>query len=268
MENKEPKKLLPLESLQEIGQSRVAMSTEASIPKSKEKSKGKGEKEESTELAELLLYKSCRQVFKRIRDKKKKAYDDVKCSWDKPQTMKKDLMKDTEFWDAWKKQSNIYEMNSRERNSRPTIDRIESNTSKGGHYIPGNIRMLSYLENAHNAKVKECMAFFINDNMVEKFVRFSSNKEALTILDLPNEYLCNVVRNSGQMFDIGNEYTLLIRTVSRKLKNEDKLIHNAIYSKKTYIEEFKTGKVDLIATERLSFQFPGIWLEAKSGETN
>lgn len=258
VENKETKKLLTSDSLQKIDHSRVEVSTEESISKSKGISKRK-ETRTGEQLAELLLYKSCSQVFKRIKDKKKKAYNDVKCSWDKPLAMKQALMRNNEFWDAWKKQSSIYESNCKELKFRPTIDRIESDPCKGGHYTANNIRVLSYLENSTNANMKECVVFFFKNAKIEKFVRFPSIKEALITLDVSYKYFLHSVINTGKFYDMGNGYTVILQTVSGQLKAKENKVQNAEVTNKTYIVDFETGNEYLIKVERLSFQSPSIW---------
>lgn len=213
------------------------------------------------ELAEHLLHKSCIRVMERVRDEEKVAYKGVKCEWDKPWKMKEELMKRNDFWDKWVMLTEIYEDNGRLLKLRPTIDRIESNVEKGGHYIMGNLQVLSYSENTFKAKSIKCKVIFIKNLKVVKVTSYESIKDIMKELEIPAYNTLNIIINSGEIYNVGNGYTILIQTLDGMLKKQESPVYKAVVNKQTILVDYLTNKEYIIKNEFINFDSYGIWFE-------
>lgn len=213
------------------------------------------------EFAEYLLHRSCIRVLERVRDDKNEVYKGVKCSWDKPLKMKEDLMKQIDFWENWIKQSKIYEESGKTANLRPTIDRIESNVEKGGHYIITNLQVLSHSENTIKAKSIKCKVIFIKNLEVVKITEYESTKDVMKELKIPAYNTINILKDSGKIQCIGNGYSVLIQTLDGRMKNQEFPIYKAVSNKQTILVDYQTGKEYIIKSEQLNFESYGIWFK-------
>lgn len=131
------------------------------------------------QLAEYLLHKSCIRALERVKRKWYKTYQGVKCQWKKPVEMKKDLMNNKLFWEAWIKQSNVYENNERKLSIRPSLDRIESNVGNEGHYYMENMQVLSFGDNSIKASAIKCKVFFIKNMRIVRVTDFDAIQDVM-----------------------------------------------------------------------------------------
>jgi hypothetical protein len=223
------------------------------------KSKGRFYSLTGHELAEDLLHKSCESVLDRVRGNKKEAYKGVECSWNKPLKMKEDLKKNSVFWEKWIEKSKIYEENGRELKLRPTIDRIESDSTKGGHYIMENLQVLSYGENTFKANAVKCNVIFIKNLRIVKIADYQSIKAVMMELEIPGYNTINIIKNSGVIHNIGNGYSILLQTTNGELKTDDSPLYKAVYTKQKILVDFVTGKEIIIETNQNNYLSYGIW---------
>lgn len=230
-----------------------------------EKNKNKMKNLTATELAEHLLHRSCMRVLERVRSDKKEAYKGVKCDWKKPLEMKRDLMNNNEFWGEWIEQSKIYEESGKSPNLRPTIDRIESDVKKGGHYIMRNLQVLSHGENTFKAKSVKCKVIFIKDLKFVKITDYESMKDVMKELNIPAYSTINFFKDSGKIHNIGNGYSILIQTPDGMLKKQDSSLYKAVFTKRKILINYVTGKEYIINNEQYSFDSYGIWLNESQG---
>lgn len=225
-----------------------------------EKSKSRIENLTGSELAENLLHKSCIRAIERVKRNEKEAYKGVKCDWTKPKKMKIDLMNNGEFWGQWVEQSRIYEENNRVFKLRPTIDRIESDVKKGGHYTMENIQMLAYGENTIKANAVKCKVIFLKDLKFVKIVDYGSMKEVMKELNIPAYSTVNPIKDSGKLHNIGNGYSILIQTQGGMLKEQDSPLYKIVVTNKKILIDYFTGKEYVINSNQYSFDNYGIWV--------
>lgn len=216
------------------------------------------------ELAEYLLLKSCQNVLDRVRRNQKPAYQGVKCSWNKPREMKSEIMGCAAFWEEWKKQSKIYEKSERELSFRPTIDRIESDVEKGGHYYFGNIAVLPYSKNSFKANAIKCWVIFFEGKRMLKAVDYDSIEQVMRDLEIPSYNSINIKRDSGKISYVGNGYSVLIQTVGGELKKADKPLYKMVIEKKLFIVDSHTGKEYEWKRCQASYYTDGLWFNVKS----
>ncbi|PEO88240.1 hypothetical protein CN558_04505 [Bacillus wiedmannii] len=224
-----------------------------------EKSNNKIKNLTDIELAEHLLQRSCMRVLERVRGDKKEAYKGVKCDWKKPSEMKRDLMNNNEFWGKWVEQSRIYEESGKSSNLRPTIDRVESDVKKGGHYTMGNLQVLSHGENTFKAKSVKCKVIFIKDLKVVRITDYESMKDVMKELNIPAYSTINLFKDSGKIHNIGNGYSILIQTPDGVLKKQDSVLYKSVFTKRKILIDYVTGKEYIISDEQYSFDSYGIW---------
>ncbi|WP_399631671.1 hypothetical protein [Sporosarcina sp. SG10008] len=213
------------------------------------------------ELAEYLLHRSCIRVLERVRSDKKEAYKGVKCDWKKPVKMKEALMNNTEFWSNWVELSEIYNEGRRLPNSRPTIDRIESNIEKGGHYTMGNIQVLSHGENSIKANSIKCKVVFIKGLNVVRITDYESTKDVMKELSIPAYSTINLFKDSGKILSVGNGYSILIQTPNGMLEKQDSPLYKGIVTKQKILVDYDTGKEYIISNNQYSFDSYGIWID-------
>ena len=213
------------------------------------------------ELAEYLLHRSCIRVLDRVRSDKKEAYKGVKCDWNKPLEMKRDLMNNRVFWEKWVEHSRIYEESGKSPNLRPTIDRIESDVKKGGHYIIGNLQVLSHGENTFKAKSVRCKVIFIKDLRVVRITDYESTKNAMKELNIPAYNTINLIKDNGKIHNIGNGYSILIQTHDGMLKVQDTPLYKAVFTKQIILVNYLTGKEYIINNKQAGFDSYGIWFD-------
>ncbi|MDR4926515.1 hypothetical protein [Peribacillus simplex] len=213
------------------------------------------------ELAEYLLHRSCIRVLERVRYDKKEAYKNVKCHWEKPLEMKGDLINNKEFWGKWIEQSRIYEEGGRLPNSRPTIDRIESNVEKGGHYTMENIQVLSHGENSFKANSIKCKVISIKDLKVVRITDYESTKDVMKELNISAYNTINLFKDSGKIHSIGNGYSILLQTVNGVIREQDSPLYNAVFTKQKILVDYVTGKEYIISSKQSSFDSHGIWFD-------
>lgn len=222
------------------------------------KEKEKREGLNGLELAEYLLHRSCVSVLDRVRSDKKEAYKGVECTWDKPSFMKEDLMEDEAFWGKWVEQSRIYEENNRVINLRPTIDRIESDVKKGGHYTKENIQMLAYEKNTYKAKAKKCKVIFIKDFKFAKITDFDCINDVMKEFGISSYNTINNIRDNGKIHYIDNGYSIIVQTIDGTPK-QNYALYKTVFTKDQILVDYFTGKEYLIRREQYSFDSYGIW---------
>jgi hypothetical protein len=210
-------------------------------------------------LAEHLLHRSCIRALERVKSDKDDAYKGVKCQWDKPAKMKKDLMNNKQFWEKWVEQSEIYEKCGRESNLRPTLDRIESEVSKEGHYVMENLQVLSHFENTMKAQAVECKVIFIKDLKIVKVVDYESLKQAMMDVGIDGYNTFNIIRDNGRIHNIGNGYSVLIQSKIGELKQHGKPLYKAVFQKQLILCDRFTGDEHVISTTQSCFESNGIW---------
>jgi hypothetical protein len=211
-------------------------------------------------LAEHLLHRSCIRALERVKSDKDDAYKGVKCQWDKPAKMKKDLMDNKQFWGKWVEQSEIYEKNGREINLRPTLDRIESEVSKEGHYVMENLQMLSHSENAKKAQAVECIVLFIKDLRIVKVVDYKSIKNVMSELQILGYNAKSINRDSGKIQTIGNGYSVLIQSKNGERKMGEKPLYKVVINKQKILFDRVTGEEYLLKSSQRQLDNYGIWI--------
>lgn len=226
-----------------------------------EKDKNRIDNLTGIKLAEYLLHRSCIRALERARGEEKGAYEGVKCDWNKPLKMKEDLMNFTEFWDKWLEQSRIYEESGKVANLRPTLDRIESNVEKGGHYTMENIQVLSHGENSFKANSIKCKVIFIKGLKVVKITDYESTKDVMKELKIPAYNTINLFKDSGKIHSIGNGYSILLQTINGVLREQDSPLYKAVFTKQKILVDYVTGKEYIISSKQSSFDSHGIWFD-------
>lgn len=211
-------------------------------------------------LAEYLLHRSCIRAIERSGNTEKEAYKGVRCDWEKPLKMKKDLMGNKNFWDKWIELSKIYEENGKPLNLRPSIDRIESDVEKGGHYTMDNIQVISYSQNVIKAKSKNCKVIFIKGLRIVRITDYETSKNAMKDLGIKGYNVLNLMKNSGEICDIGNGYSVLVQSIDGELKKQDSLLYKGVYTNQQILVDLDTGKEYIISSNQLSFDSYGIWI--------
>ena len=198
--------------------------------------------------AEKLLYKSCRSAFNRVRNKTNEVYQGVQIQWNTAKKMKEALMNNIEFWKTWTHLTKTYIESGKRAGLRPTLDRIESNASIGGHYFEQNIRPLTKSENSKLGRAISNQALLIKNNKPTLLIQsdsLSDTHSKLKVLTKGNIH--NLKRNTGKFLDIGNEYSVLLQSFD---KNKiDNFVGNRIVGKyeariyKTlFLVDYYTGK--------------------------
>jgi hypothetical protein len=160
-------------------------------------------------LAEKLLYKSCKKALERIKDKNRIKYRGVKCEWSKPKEMKKVLMSYLLLWNEWIKLTEIYIQNGMPNGLRPTIDRIESNPNKGGHYYLNNIQALSYSDNCKKDKGIPLDVFVLEKDFIS-YKTFNSIQETMNDLNISRK-LVSENRSKGLSLENGENKICFIQ---------------------------------------------------------
>lgn len=168
------------------------------------------------------------------------------------------------FWEAWKKQSRIYERMGKLLSYRPTIDRIESSVEKNGHYYPENITMLPYSENSAKAKAIRCLVIFIKGMRIVQITNFESIENVMKKLNIPSRNVLNVKRDSGRISEIGNGFSVLIQTTGGTLKKSNTPLYKMVIEKKRIIVDYKTGKEYVWKRQQASYSNYGIWFDNTS----
>lgn len=215
-------------------------------------------------LAEDLLLSSCQRVLGRVRGEDKVAYRGVKCSWEVPNEMKRDLMANSAFWEAWKKQSSVFEKMDRLLEYRPTIDRIESRVEKDGHYYLENIKVLTYSENAAKAKSIKCLVIFFKNKRVVQITDYESMAEVMKDLKIVSPNVRHILRDSGKIREIGKGFSVLVQTVGGNLKKVEEPMYKMVVEKITLIVDRKTGKEHVWKRQQTSYLSYGIWFNDTS----
>lgn len=210
-------------------------------------------------LAEFLLWRSCRSVFERVRRNEKQAYYGVKCSWDKPGEMKRDLMACNTFWAEWKSQSKVYEENSRQLAFRPTIDRKVSDVEKDGHYYFENLRVLPYSKNSSLANSKSCLVILIKERKIEEIATYETIDKVMKELNISSRNALNLKRDSGKIYELSNGYSVLIQTVGGNFKTTGNPLYKMVIERKFYIVDFETGKEYEWKRYQASYSLEGLW---------
>lgn len=213
------------------------------------------------ELAEHLLHKSCVSAIDRVRRNDKHAYIGVKCDWTKPLKMKKDLMNNGYFWGKWIEQSRLYEEKGKLENLRPTIDRIESDPDKGGHYTMENIQMLSHSENSFKANSVKCKVIFIKDLKVVRVTEYESIKNVMEELGIRGYNVINLIKDSGKIQSIGDNYSVLVQTFGGTLKKQEFPLYKGFITRQKIIVDYETGKEYIININQYSFDSYGVWFD-------
>ncbi|WP_404459304.1 hypothetical protein [Sutcliffiella horikoshii] len=211
------------------------------------------------ELAKHLLHKSCIRAIERVRRNEKQAYIGVKCDWTKPSQMKKDLMSNKKFWGKWLEQSRLYEEKGKKENFRPTIDRIESDPNKEGHYTMENIQVLSHSENSFKANSVKCKVILIRGLEVVSITEYESIKTVMKELGIRGYNVINLINDSGKIQSIGDDYSVLIQTFDGTLKKQETPLYKGIITKQKIIVDYETGKEYIINSSQYSFDSYGIW---------
>jgi hypothetical protein len=178
--------------------------------------------------------------------------------------MKTDLMANSVFWEAWKKQSSLYERMGKLVSYRPTIDRIESRVEKNGHYYPENITTLSYSENAAKAKAVKCLVIFIKGIRIVRVTDYESINKVMQDLEITARNVRNIKRDSGKISEIGNGYSVLIQTVGGTLNKSNTPLYKMVVEKKYIIVDYKTGKEYVWKRQQASYSIYGIWFNNTS----
>ncbi len=226
-----------------------------------EKSKMRIENLTGIELAEHLLHKSCIRAIERVKRNEKEAYIGVKCDWTKPKKMKIDLMNNREFWEKWIEQSILYEEKGKLENFRPTIDRIESDPNKGGHYTMENIQVLSHSENALKANSVKCKVILIKGLELVSIIEYESIKNAMKKLGIRGYNVINLIKDSGKIQSIGDDYSVLIQTFDGTLKKQESPLYKVVITKQKIKVDYETGKEYIINSNQYSFDNYGIWFD-------
>ncbi|MDU1845225.1 MAG: hypothetical protein E6778_06735 [Niallia nealsonii] len=211
------------------------------------------------ELAEHLLHKSCIRAIERVRRNEKVAYIGVKCDWTKPLDMKKDLMNDGEFWEKWIEKSRLYEAKGKTENFRPTIDRIESDPNKEGHYTLENIQVLSHSENSFKANSVKCKVILIRGLEVVSITEYESIKNVMKELGIRWYNVINLIKDSGKIQSVGDDYSVLIQTFGGTLKKQEFPLYKGVITKQKIIVDYETGKEYIINSNQYSFDSYGVW---------
>lgn len=214
---------------------------------------------EGISLAEYLLHESCRNALSRTRDPKNETYRGVKCDWEKPSDMKLVLMKNEKFWEDWLKQSQIYEKEGRIKKFRPTLDRIESDVEKGGHYTMNNIQMLSHRDNVIKENKISCIALFIKDLRIVKVAKYESIKNTMKELGISAYNTINTFKDKGKIYNIGNGYSILLQTMGGIFEGGESPLYKVVSTRKRILIDYDTGKEYIISNEQVKFESPGIW---------
>lgn len=228
-----------------------------------EKNKGRKEAKKGLELAEYLLNQSCIRALERVKGNGNKSYIGVKCQWEKPSSMKAALMKKKEFWESWIRQTEIYESSGKPDSARPTLDRIEADPSKNGHYYIENLQVLSAAENARKAKEVECVVVLIKDLKVIEVSSFDSVNQMMKKLKLVGYNVVSVKRDTGAIINIGNGYSLLVQTVGGQLKEIQNPLYKMVIQKKLIAFDKVTGIEVVIRETQSVFETSGIWFNSK-----
>ncbi|ETT82257.1 hypothetical protein MKZ08_06670 [Viridibacillus sp. FSL R5-0477] len=142
--------------------------------------------------ATILLAASCYQCEERTRKTKtqKTTYKDIHFNFVSPYEMALYIIS-LPMWFEWQEQAKIYDnipntFNKEKENSRPTVDRIESEE----HYERGNIRHVPMELNrdlSHEKKKKPQAYFYMKDGKLF-FKKFNSITDIESELDISSYY--------------------------------------------------------------------------------
>jgi len=180
--------------------------------------------------AEKLLYKSCESAFNRVRNKKNKVYQGVQIEWKTAKKMKEALMNNDEFWRRWIDLTDTYMKNEKNRRLRPTLDRIESDFLKGGHYYEGNLRPLTSSENSRLGRTIPNEVLLIHNKQPKLLIKSDSIQGTHSKLKvITQNNIHNQKRNTGQLLNINNEYSMFIQSFDKN--NINNLGNNHIEGK-------------------------------------
>lgn len=224
-----------------------------------------------TIVSEQLLYASCKSAFLRVQSQTEKAYMGVKIQWDSAKEMKEALMNNIEFWKTWTRLTKTYIESEKRGGLRPTLDRIESNASIGGHYFEQNIRPLTKSENSKLGRAISNQALLIKNNKPTLLIQSDSLNDThskLKVLTKGNIY--NLKRNTGRFLDIGNEYSVLLQSFDKnKIDNfvENRVVgkYEARIYKTLFLVDYYTGKEYPIGVEREKLIFDEFYFQDSEG---
>jgi len=224
-----------------------------------------------TTVSEQLLYASCRSAFSRVQSQTEKAYIGVKIQWDSAKEMKEALMNNIEFWKTWTHLTKTYIESGKRAGLRPTLDRVESNASIGGHYFEKNIRPLTKSENSKLGRAISNQALLIKNNKPTLLIQSDSLRDTHSKLKvLTKGNIHNIKRNTGEFLDIGNEYSVLLQSLD---KNKiDNFVGNRIVGKyeariyKTlFLVDYYTGKEYPLRVKEEKLIFDKFYLQDSEG---
>lgn len=190
--------------------------------------------------AEKLLYKSCRSAFNRVRNKTNEVYQGVQIQWNTAKKMKEALMNNDEFWKRWIDLTETYMKNEKSRRLRPTLDRIESDFLKGGHYFEANLRPLISSENSRLGRAVPNEVLLIHNKQPKLLIKSDSIQNTFSELKVRTpSNIHSKKRNTGQLLKINNEYSMLLQSSDKK--KVENLITNAVYGR--YEARIQTKKI-------------------------
>lgn len=223
----------------------------------------KSNKESKTgnELAEYLLHQSCVRALERVKGRDNSVYEGFICQWRKPLAMKKELMAKSNFWVEWIHQTEVYEASGKVYSARPTIDRIESNYKKNGHYYIENLQVLSAGENSKKANAIRCITYFIKNSRIIRVSNFESMEEIMKELKILGHSVRSINRDTGQIQCIGNGYSVLVQTIGREMKVTKQLPYIMLIQKKLVLFDKITGRERVIKKTKSAYEVNGIWFD-------
>lgn len=225
--------------------------------------RSKREAKTGIELAEYLLHQSCIRALARTRGQGHEKYIGVKCQWSKPRQMKKALMAKKEFWKDWIKQTEIHENSGKLDSTRPTIDRIEEDSAKNGHYYIENIQMLSKTENTKKGTEIKCVIFLIKNLKIIEVSTYESVSKMMERLKIVGHNVVSIKRDMGVVKNIGNGYSLLAQTVNGQLKASASPLYKRVVQKQLIIFDKVTGEEVFVREMQSICETGGIWFDLK-----
>ena len=224
----------------------------------------KREAKKGVELADYLLHQSCIRAFARVRGQGNKGYIGVKCQWEKPALMKEALIHRSDFWFEWLKQTEIHEKSGRLNSTRPTLDRIEADPLKNGHYYLDNLQVLSASENTLKAKEVKCIFFLIKDLKIVEVSTFDSVNKMMKSLKIVGHNVISIKRDTGLVSNIGNGYSLLTQTIGGQLKEKINPLYKRVIRKRLIMFDKVTGEETVVREIQEICETGGIWFDLKA----
>ncbi|GGE76157.1 hypothetical protein [Priestia taiwanensis] len=224
-----------------------------------QKSKNRIDALTGIQYAKHLLHQSCIRALERCRRNEKKHYRGVEIDWEKPLDMKNALMEKEDFWYEWLRLTEVYEISGRKDTLRPTLDRIEADIEKGGHYMLSNIQALPHGENTVKGVGTKCKVMFIKNLRPFRVADYESMEAVMKELGISGRNVLNVIKNSGRMHEIDSAYSVFVQTIDGQLKVQDTPSYKAVITMKKFLVDNVTGKEYLIGIRQNSFYTYGIW---------